>query len=180
MPRVQLSRGFSRGNRGRRRSVSWFVGPGDTGTTSHTSSASQIMGLGAQLTADGFTLIRIRGYFQIFLTSATAVLDGFSGALGIGIVTAEAFAIGITAMPDPVADADWDGWLFHHFFDVRSARATFDAGDLSAAQRLVVDSKAMRVLREGDTVFMAIETTEGGTAAGTSVFDSRMLLKHPA
>jgi len=105
--------------------------------------------------------------------------DGFHGALGIGIVTDDAFAIGVTAVPDPIDDMEWDGWLYHRFWDIHS-RGTFsnDDGHINAVS-FEVDSKAMRKMTEGDTLFAIVQVVEAATATGSIWFDSRALFKLP-
>ena len=167
-----------RGNN--RRRTAWNVGPGGTALASIVASGSQILGSGAAATTDGLTLVRTRGRAIFKVQSFTAAGDAFTGAFGIGIVTAEAFAIGITAMPIPVTDLNWDGWLYHSMVQVVAGDKT--AGDVDftgATQILDVDSKAMRKLRLGDTIFAALELVETGIVDMDFTFDSRVLVKLP-
>ena len=48
----------------------------------------------------------------MFLSAATSALDGFNGAFGIGLVTRQALAVGVSAVPTPLDEEDWDGWLY--------------------------------------------------------------------
>ena len=116
------------------------------------------------------------------LISASAAGDGFHCALGVGIINEDAFAIGVTTILDPLADADWDGWLYHTFFDVFVNDATagdLGAGAISRVFRAEIDSKAMRKLKEKDVIFAAVESNEQGTAVMEINFDSRMLVLLP-
>jgi hypothetical protein len=113
---------------------------------------------------------------DLLLSAATSALDGFTGAFGIGIATAAATAIGITAVPTPITEQEWDGWIFWHAFSVR-APAAFD-GTMAAIFRSVeIDSKAMRKLREEDSIYAAVEVIEQGTSALNVGLDTRILLK---
>ena len=172
------SRGLSRGNARSRRKTSWDGGPGGTPTGLISSSVSSILGAGAVADEDGMTLVRVRGECSLMLASAASDGDGFIGALGIGIVTSEAFAIGITAMPTPLIDDDWNGWLWHQFFSVRVPVAA-GIGSQSSEVRYVVDSKAMRKLRLGDVIFFAQESSEIGVATMHMMADTRVLVKLP-
>ena len=97
-------------------------------------------------------------------------------AVGIGIVTNEAFAIGATAIPGPISEADWDGWMYHRFFDLHKGLA--DTTDGSSAIEFEVDSKAMRKWDGGaETLVGMVEAVEAGTASMDVFFDSRVLLK---
>ena len=106
-----------------------------------------------------------------------ALSDGLNGAFGIGRVTNQAFSIGVTAMPGPVTDADWDGWLFHQFYTIRGkSTVASDLASPSGSIRFDVDSKAMRKLKADDVVFGMVEMTESGTVTSRIDFDSRVLL----
>ena len=132
-------------------------------------------------------MVRLRGELLLFLTSAAAAQDGYAGAFGIGLATASAIAIGVTAVQTPIDDQDWDGWLFHQFVFVRTADAlnAAAASDLdqitghTAQTRVEVDSKAMRKLPEDMSVYAALQVTETGTSVLQAFFNSRMLIKLP-
>ncbi|MBC8547982.1 hypothetical protein H8711_13815 [Clostridiaceae bacterium NSJ-31] len=105
----------------------------------------------------------------------------------MGITTAEAIAVGITAVPTPISDDQWDGWLYHRFFSLVSpsvmnggaAKDTDGVTGVSAAVRFEVDSKAMRKLPENMAVFVVFQVTEVGIATMQFHFNSRILLKLP-
>jgi len=128
--------------------------------------------------------MRTRGELLLYLKSAAAASNGFTGAFGIGLTTSQAFAIGVTAMPGPITDIDWDGWLYHRVFtmfsgDVIASVASTDSDIVnanSAVLKLEVDSKAMRKQLEGMTEFCMLETIEAGTGTMQWIFNSRTLL----
>ena len=158
--------------RGPRRKKGWDSGPGGTAALALSSSSSAILGSGLQVLVDGQTLIRTRGLFSLVGLTAAAVGDGFQGAFGIGIVSENAFGVGITAVPTPITDVGWDGWLFHHFV---SAHAAQNAGSDAANQHFMVDSKAMRKIKATDVIVAVLEVIEIGTASASVFFDSRVL-----
>ena len=173
------SRGFHQGNaRVQRRQTGWEEGPGGTPVQTINASVKRILNSGAQALVDGLTLIRTRGYFSSIQVIGSAIGDGFSGAFGIGVVTNDAFAIGVTAMPGPLSNIDWDGWLYHRFISQHVAAANA-FGTEDSVLTFEVDSKAMRKITVNDTVFAMLEVTEIGTAEIDVFFDSRMLLKLP-
>ena len=103
--------------RARKRSVAWELGPfAEQVTVGATSSkiwdGSNVTTLGEE------TIVRIRGAGSIVQSVGSAALDGMFGALGIGIVTEQAFQVGLTAIPSPLVDSGWNGWMWHQFFDV--------------------------------------------------------------
>ena len=161
-----------------RRKTAWDVGPGGQTVTTYATSGVTLLGFGAAAVVDGLTLIRLRGDIEIILMGASGISNGYAGAMGIGIVTAEAFAAGATAMPDPVADLEWDGWLWHQFIQVHSDIIKSTTLNIPN-QHYSVDSKAMRKLRLGDTIFMSSEFIESGTATMDIWFNSRLLVKLP-
>jgi hypothetical protein len=120
------------------------------------------------------TIVRLRGHVSLSQSVGTA-LDGFRGAIGYAQATPEAFAAGTGSLRSPLLDADWDGWMWHTFFDIRTPGATI--GGEGSVWRQAVDSKAMRKVQAGDTSFVIVETVETGTASVRFEFDSRELLK---
>ncbi len=163
-----------------RRKTDWQEGPGGSAQTTITGTGKTILGSGFVLLADGNTLVRTRGHVLHYLESSAAISDGFNGAFGIGIVTAQAFAIGVTAMPGPVAELDWDGWLFHQFYTIRGLFVTTPGQSQGPAFiRFDVDSKAMRKVDENEVIFAMYEGTESGTVTSRIDFDSRILFKLP-
>ena len=171
-------RGFSRVVPARsKRATAWGIGPGSSVATAFSIDTSTILGSGVALvTEDRVTIVRIRGALQAFLTAATAAADGFHCALGIGIVSADAFAVGVTAVPNPLDDMAWPGWMYHRFFDVHSG-GTFNAADGGVQVRFEVDSKAMRKFGINETLFGVLQVVEDTTAVMQVYFDSRILVK---
>ena len=169
-----------RGAHGSRRNTGWGLGPGGSTVTSFSASSVAFLGGVITVGTDGFTITRLRGNLQAFLETG-GVSEGYHCAIGVAVVTSDAIAVGITAVPDPVADAGWDGWLYHRFFDVHNISATLTDGAnaMSAHVQFEVDSKAMRKMGDNDTLFASVEVIEAGTSALDIFFDSRLLMKLP-
>ena len=176
MPRSRRSlSGFARG--APRRLTSWALGPGgdDLGTMDaqvRTTTGNIIYGSGVTPVVPNLTIVRTRGFVDMRLLSATAVGDGFNYALGLGIVTNDAFSIGVTATPNPFDDADWPGWLWHDMGTLKKV-----LGDVDGLWRRVeIDSKAMRKLRQNEVygLYMDFAQVASGnlevTAATRSLF----------
>ena len=170
------SRGSFRGRSAARRKTGWEEGPGTQTLLTINSSTTNILGLGQTSQQDGITVVRIRGVVELALTLATAVGDGFAGAIGIGKVSGPAFAIGATAVPMPIDEIEWEGWMWHQFFSIHATKSTPTE---KAPTVIEIDSKAMRKFDSQETMFCAIQAVETGTAELLARLGTRMLLKLP-
>jgi len=178
---VPRSRGFSRGIPGTssRRRTGWEEGPGTASESTITSSSAAILGNGQTFQLDGLTVVRLRGFVELRLEGAgSAAGSGYTGALGIGIVTTAAFAVGSSAVPTPITEIEWEGWMWHQLFSLTVGDAT--AGDRHVSPlAFQIDSKAMRKVGSDETIFASIEVVEKGTETLSVILASRMLLKLP-
>ena len=116
----------------------------------------------------------------LWLPAITAAFDGFSlVAAGIGIVSTDAAGIGATAMPSPLDDADWPGWVWYYSGAAIVQPSTGElANNPVASIRLPVDSKAMRKWGINETLFASVAVgAEIGTAQMDMSFNSRILVK---
>jgi len=175
---VAIVRSNFRGRSPTRRKTSWIQGPGDA--TIIVMSGSSTLGFGSSVGLfDGETVIRVRGSLQAFLTSVTAAGDGYHVAVGIGVFTSEAFAAGIASLPSPISDMDWNGWLYHRFYDLHGAAAGSPEADVSTSIQFEVDSKAMRKVNDGVTIGCLVQGVELGDSVMGVYFQSRLLMKLP-
>ena len=163
--------GFS----GNRRKTSWSAGPGGTAVTSVVGSSTQLLGSTVTPTEVGLTIARIRGNLKMHLLSATAAGDGFQGAFGIGVATAAAVAIGVTAVPTPLTEQGSENWLYWAAIGAHQS----EAASVAAAVDLVIDSKAMRKFPGEMALYAMTELVEIGTATMSTFFDSRVLFFLP-
>ena len=172
-------RGFQRQSPQRsRRQTAWALGPNAV-QVSLTASGSAIWTNGAVTSLAKVTIVRIRGNAGVHITATSGANDGFKGAFGIGVVAENAFSVGgITSLPTPLTDNDWDGWMVHQSFDVRSITGTIADGSNAARiqHQYEIDSKSMRKFGDEQVVFGAIQVVE--TGASSLVFDAetRMLV----
>ena len=165
-----------------RRKTAWVPGPASTGTgglQSITASGKVGWGLAVVTTSEALTLVRTRGELLMFLSAADAVTSGFHGAIGIAKVTAAAFAVGVTAIPGPVTEDSWDGWLYHRHFALIAQNSSPTDGSVISTLRLEIDSKAMRKFQEDEALVAIMEMTEIGVATMRFFANTRMLLKLP-
>ena len=174
--------GSSRLVRSPRRKTSWNAGPTQLAGTALSAAGSTIWSLGQSGTGDGLTIIRLRGEAELFLSVVTSVGDGFAAfAMGIGIVSSQAFAAGGASMPAPLTNTTWDGWMWHYSGAGLFGQSTTElaAGPIDAV-RIPIDSKAMRKVGSNEVIFGAVEMgVETGTATAVFTANSRMLFKLP-
>ena len=178
-------RGLVPGRVGRspRRKSSWDLGPGGTADTEFTASGSAIVASGAVSLLDGTTIVRIRGEILAYLTSANAAGNGFRVGVGVLLTEADAFSIGITAIPTPLADMDHEDWVWHNVIGLRAsapintgAIASEDVGGMNASSiRIEVDTHAMRKFDADKLLVIVAEVVEVGTAVMRVGGETRML-----
>ena len=158
-----------------KRMTSWGKGPDSLGQNAVTSQKF-VWSNGVVLVAEAkATIVRIRGNALVTLSVVDIAAEGFVGALGLGVFTAEAFAAGAASMPGPLVDSDWDGWMWHSFFQVLSVANT---GEGSVMQRFEIDTKAMRKLEDSQILAGVAEVTERGDGTTLALSaDTRVLLK---
>ncbi len=156
-----------------RRGTQWLFSADSTGT--------QAIGAGASVFDQSFafaepaTIVRTRGTLWVASDQNAANEQPF-GALGMAVVTDQAAAIGVTAIPTPITDEGsanfflWIPWLAD--FRITS---TFVA-EFNTFQRYEFDSKAMRKVDDGDT---AVVTLENASASDGMLYivKFRMLVK---
>ena len=137
------------------------------------------MTLGSQALFDGLTIARIHGNITMWLEVVGSIGDGFDeAALGICNVSENAFGVGITAIPFPIADVGWEGWMFHKQLGPivgLSVTEGENTGPISQV-RLDFQTKSMRKTKASDVLVAVMELgTEIGVATLTLAMTSRVL-----
>ena len=113
------------------------------------------------------TLVRSRGNGMFFLDPG-AVGDVMEVALGLIIVSSDAFAAGVASVPGPLSDLDAE-WIFHTVKELGPGSLASQAEDsLVQVHHFEIDSKAQRKLKPGDVVAMVFE---GAIHAGAPTVD---------
>ena len=133
--------------------------------------------LGASIAfAVPLTILRIRGEVVINMDGAA---DNASNqvTVGLGIISSDAFAAGAGSVPEPATESEYP-WMYWYSTPLRvadfSAIAT-EASQIAAASRLVVDSKAMRKVKPGESLVWVIETS-AAIAINVTVGVTRVLV----
>jgi len=163
------------GSRAPRRSTVW-VGIGFTQFT-QTAPGGTITNSGnAQLLAlRPFTIVRTHLEGLIF-SDQEAADESQIGAVAGAIVSEQAVAIGITAVPTPVTDLGSDLFFLHQVMLNRFQLATASGFDGSSGTRYSIDSKAMRKVNEDQEAIFVAELS--GVGSGwTMILGGRILIK---
>ena len=96
------------------------------------------------------------------------------------MATSASIAIGVTAMLDPLLEANSDMWLWHSFFDIHSVTATIADGSnaFGNVSRIVIDSKAMRKDFDPERTMVGMTSVnEAGASSMLLLADTRQLFK---
>jgi len=173
MARNIVRRSFSRSRAVRRESV-WFFVTGSTNTITGGSGAVLIGGgfNAAALQLRPFTIVRVRGLLYLASDQAGAPEDQAIN-LGYSIVSDQAIAIGVTAVPTPTTDKGSD--LFFVYQSLMSAGDSA-AGAGVLGQGLQFDSRAMRKVEEGQDIAITVETELAALTDGVVVRHSARIL----
>jgi len=150
--------GFVRRHGVMRRETLWLSGS-SVNTTMGSAQAVLVTSLSAgALALRPFTVVRTRGIIYVRGDNPAAA-ENWDFAFGICIVTDQASAVGITAVPTPTTDDGSDSW-----FTYERAAGTTRAGELGDTGHFIqVDSKAMRKVEDG---FDLVDVVENPLATG--------------
>ncbi len=150
---------FTRGiQRGARRQSSWFDIPVHQGTVSGATAVLGVSLTTAEKAKRPFTIVRTHMVIQVVSDQLIATELGIA-AYGLCVVTDQAEAIGVTAIPTPVTDAKSDAWFLHQWL-VANFNFVSGAGfESNAGQTWTLDSKAMRKVSEDEDLVGVIESS---------------------
>ena len=156
----------------------WSDGPLSGAIQSATAAGATLIDNGQEALVAS-TVARIHGHLVCWLEAVGTIGDGFTRlAAGIGIVSADAFAVGATAVPSPSADQDWSGWMWHYAggpivgFSVTESENTGPVSQI----RIPIDVKAMRKMKPNEVIFGSVGlSAEVGVATISFGMHTRML-----
>ena len=157
---------------GKRRQTEWFGSADVTDRSIVAADGIVLLQLlfATSLAKRPFTVIRVVGTLWT-LSDQTASFETPFGGLGMAVVNDKAIAVGITAIPDPVAQEGSDLWFMYKFW-----AATVDASGERRLQVQEFDSRAMRKVDEGSDIAIMIGNGNNADAAAF-VLKFRMLVK---
>ena len=158
------------------RKTFWLSGSVVEVTLGGANSAALLTSLNtAALALRPFTVVRSRGYWGVH-SDQVAADESQQVHYGETVVSEEALAVGISAVPTPVAQTGSSWIVFEGIvqrFEVVSNTGVYPN---MIPQMHSFDSKAMRKIEEGDQLISVVENT--GTSEGTViVVFTRTLIK---
>ena len=126
------------------------------------------------------TILRVRGYVAAMFDETRQINDQMVVNFALGLVSTDAFVVGATAVPDPVAEPEypWLWWMEMRLdaFVVAANQASTPWGP--AGQRYEVDTKAMRRVKPGETLVMvgSLSNATGAPATLLDIGQQRVLI----
>ncbi len=167
--RLQRSSG-SRPNR------SW-AGAAPSAVYSNVAASAKVLlgGFALSNTNIDETVLRTVGSLGVRTDNLTAtVTEEQHGAFGMIVVSDAAVAVGVTAIPGPITDRTDDGWFVYVPFTFSSRVEAAGGFNPDLTHMLAFDSKAKRVVEEGQQIAIMIENLDGSDAFDV-IFLARLL-----
>ena len=153
-----------RGVRTARKNVNYTWSTFVSVPTSLPAGSKVLLGFFFLATAFEETLIRVRGHLSVSSDVASPI-EPQQGAFGMIRVTDRARAVGATSIPGPITDGDDDGWFVWQPWSQRDASPVGDAKSFG----YTIDSKAQRIVREGQELAVMIESAASPSSEGAIV-----------
>jgi len=174
MARFHGPRRGSSGFRGARRQSLWVDIPAVTATLAAAGGTITHAANAALLALRPFTIVRHHMFWALSSDQAAAS-ETYGAALGVAVVSDEAVAVGVAAVPTPVTESASDLWLLHQNM---IGRLHIGGGASGALVTGTIDSKAMRKVEEGQTCINVAESMIALIGAGSFLsFAGRFLIK---
>jgi len=150
--------GFIRRDGRMRRQNLWLnVAPSNTTLASASTATITNTLNAAALSLRPFTVVRSRGFWHV-TSDQNAAIENWGCSLGMCVVSDQAVAIGVTAVPTPSTDLGSDLFFLHETVYGRLV-ADSTAGRMSeVGSGQTYDSKAMRKVDDGQDLVVVIET----------------------
>jgi len=169
--------GFVRRGGVMRRETLWLgIAATDTALGAATTAAIINSAPAGVLALRPFTIVRTRGLLNVRSDQISAD-ETFGAALGFSVVSDQALAIGVTAVPTPVTDQGSDMFFVYEEVLGKFSFITgvgFQSG--GADQCRYYDSKAMRKVNDNQDISFAIES-QSVVSSGQVLHSGRMLVK---
>ncbi len=109
------------------------------------------------------TILRTVGLIAVVSDQVSAA-ESQHAAFGMIVVNDVAGALGVTAIPGPITNAEDDGWFVYQSIQQKFSFITAAGFDSNGAVQYHFDSKAKRILSEGSVVAIVIENASSSIA----------------
>jgi len=160
------------GQRSQVRESLWLFIAGAATTVTGATLLSTLNAAAAALLP--FTIVRTRIEAMI-RSDQTAASEDQVLNFGMAVVSGEAAAVGITAIPTPVAEQGSDLFFVHQ---IMMNTVQIGAAGIQPYNTYTIDSKAMRKVSTSEDVVVVAEIDATANSSGTVLFHSgRMLVK---
>jgi len=160
--------------RGPKRLSSWFQFQPIVATLTAVGGTVLYTLNAAALALRPFTIVRTRFKYMVISDQAAAI-ENQVGAVGMAVVSDQASAVGVTAVPTPITDMASDLWFQHEIFMGNYSSLTDRS--FGAPGPREIDSKAMRKVDIGQDIVVVSEF-DSTTSGGFQIFIAgRMLVK---
>ncbi len=173
MARRHFGSGFPRG-RTNRRETSWIL-LADLSTALGAGVSVMSASLNAAaLAMRPFTIVRVRGFIHL-RSNQVAASETYAASMGWAVVSDQATAIGVTAVPTPITDRGSDLFFVYESLMGRiepAATSTFEAGKFSR-----FESKAMRKVNDDQDIIVTVENSGISTNGVVWADGARALIK---
>jgi len=161
----------------KRRETRWLAGLSTNTVAAAANNATLLTSLNAAaLALRPFTVVRTRGFMYI-RSDQNAASETYEMAYGEAVVSDQASAIGVTAVPTPTTDDGSDLWFV---YERRGGEVAFSDAtgiqSLQGIQPFAFDSKAMRKVEDGQDIVSVQESSALSAGAQLLVY-SRSLIK---
>ncbi len=158
-----------------KRQTLWIAGDWTTTAVSGAGAVLVASLNAAALALRPFTILRHRGYFRV-ISDQQAASESFGLSVAHAVVSDQATAIGVTAVPTPVTDLGSD--LFYQFESAHASFVFSSAVGIDGNEGTEVrwDSKAMRKVSNDEDLIHVVEGN--GLGSGMTYFSmSRILIR---
>ena len=145
-------------------------------TETAVPAASKIL-FGSFVTTGPVTIRRVRGLVN-WRTDQSVATEAPEGAIGLCVVTEDAFAAGVASLPGPLSDAGSEVWLMHQFLFAAFLHSDNTGWSADAGHQYEIDSKAMRKFSLEQRVAIVIEN--GHATAGALAWIALRALASPS
>ena len=112
-----------------------------------------------------FTVVRTRIQCEI-ISDQVAASESQVGALGVAVVSDQAEAIGVTAVPTPITDMASDLWMVHQILYNDFVLADGTGFQDDGGYQYEIDSKAMRKVQDGEDLVVVGELSSASSTGG--------------